>query len=177
MGGVILSVKLRKRIGKAIDLKALAGKNHQLRLETQPGPKDNLGSIFKGPHKRTKFGIVVTIIAKLYEFILKIFINNREVVKEKKKRLFFKMVGAEDLLPYVYAWNRYIWKDELSHTLFWKYVKTYRRLYSLSDFEIEIKGDRKNEEYVKTYSPEEGGKRRKGLSIFILVITRICLLV
>lgn len=98
-GGVILSVKLRKRIGKAIDLKALAGKNHQLRLETQPGPKDNLGSIFKGPHKRTKFGIVVTIIAKLYEFILKIFINNREVVKEKKNVCFSRWLEQKTFFP------------------------------------------------------------------------------
>ena len=50
------------------------------------------------------------------------------------------MYGAKELIPYVYGWNRYIWKDDKSHELFWKYHKIHKKLFKESKFEIEIKG-------------------------------------
>lgn len=44
--GIILEVILIKEYGNRLILKDLADKNHKLRLQTQPGPKYNLGTTY-----------------------------------------------------------------------------------------------------------------------------------
>ena len=120
-------------------LKDLAEKNHHSRKVSQPSPKDNLGSIYANAKKKTLFGYIVNGIAKglalLYGFTGK----KKKQIRDKQREIVLCILQARDLVPYVYGWNRYIWKDELAHTLFWKFDKIHRLLYKSSEFEIEIK--------------------------------------
>lgn len=139
--GVILSVTLRKEYGDKEELKVLADKNHMRRFETQPGPKDNLGSIYSGNHQKSVYNYVIIFLSKICTRLVTLFTS----YKVKQKYIYFSLLGAKDLLPYVRSWNRYIWKDEKSHVLFWKYHRLHKKLYKNSTFEIEIKGERKTE--------------------------------
>lgn len=137
--GIILSVKLKKEQGDAIMLKELAEKNHHSRTVSQPSPKDNLGSIYANAKKKTLLGFIVNGIAKGLAFIYGFTGKKKKQIKDKQKEIVLSLLRARDLLPYVYGWNRYIWKDELAHTLFWKFDKIHKLLYKSNEFEIEIK--------------------------------------
>lgn len=137
--GVILSVKLRKEQGDATLLKNLAEKKHHTRKVTQPSPKDNLGSIYASKQTKTPIGFIVLGIAKVIGLLYGITGKNKKQIRDKQKEIVLTLLQARDLLPYVYGWNRYIWKDELAHTLFWKFDKIHRLLYKYNEFEIEIK--------------------------------------
>ena len=69
------------------------------------------------------------------------FCGNKEMAKDKKKEMFFYLIGAKDLLPDVYNWNRFIWRDESSHRMFEKYLRIHQRLFTGNELEIEIKED------------------------------------
>ena len=140
--GIILSVKLKKEQGDVILLKSLAEKNHHTRKVTQPSPKDNLGSIYASKHTKTPIGYIVLGIAKFFGLIYGLTGKNFKQVRDKQKEIVLTLLQARELLPYVYGWNRYIWKDELAHTLFWKFDKIHRLLYKDNEFEIEIKRKR-----------------------------------
>ncbi len=137
--GVVLSIKLKKEQGDAALLKNLAEKNHHLRKVTQPSPKDNLGSIYASKQEKTLVGFIVTGIARFFGLFYGLTGKNKKQVRDKQKEVVLSLLQARDLLPYVYGWNRYIWKDELAHTLFWKFDKIHRLLYKDNKFEIEIK--------------------------------------
>jgi len=137
--GVILSVKLKKEQGNAILLKNLAEKNHRSRKNSQPSPNDNLGSIYIGRHTKTPVGYIVNGIARVLGFLYGLTGKNKKQIKDKQKEIVLSVLQARDLSPYVYGWNRYIWKDEHAHTLFWKFDRIHRLLYKDNEFEIEIK--------------------------------------
>lgn len=137
--GIILSVKLKKEQGDVILLKDLAEKNHHSRKVSQPSPKDNLGSIYASKQIKTPIGFIVLGIAKFFGLIYGLTGKHKKQIKDKQKEIVLSLLQAKDLVPYVYGWNRYIWKDELAHTLFWKFDKIHRLLYQSSEFEIEIK--------------------------------------
>ena len=59
--------------------------------------------------------------------------------KKKKKEFLFRILGAKEIIPYVYSWNRFMWIDEKSHSLFWKYHELHKKMFNESKFEIEIK--------------------------------------
>jgi UDP-N-acetylenolpyruvoylglucosamine reductase len=140
--GIILSVKLRKEQGDVTLLKNLAEKNHHTRKVTQPSPKDNLGSIYASKQTKTPIGFIVLGIAKVIGLLYGITGKNKKQIRDKQKEIVLTLLQARDLLPYVYGWNRYIWKDELAHTLFWKFDEIHRLLYKDNEFEIEIKRKR-----------------------------------
>lgn len=137
--GVILSVKMRKQYGNIESIRKKAKENHDKRSATQPGPKDNLGSIYKGVPHLTLINMILIGLSKISAYILCLFSKNKPI-KTIQKEIFFALLGSSDLLPYVHSWNRFIWKDEKSHELFWKYHKIHQRLFSEMSFEIEIKG-------------------------------------
>lgn len=136
--GVILSVTLRKEYGNVEEIKALAEENHKRRLKTQPGPQDNLGSIYAIKDGYSRKSWMIRMLASVLCILLKIIKQNK--VSTNRKDLILRFYGAKDLQPYVYGWNRYIWKDEKSHVLFWKFHKIHQKLFNESLFEIEIKG-------------------------------------
>lgn len=136
--GVILSATLQKEYGDTEGIKALADRNHRRRLETQPGPKDNLGSIYAVSNGFSRKGWMIRKLASALCILLRLI--QKDKVSINSKDLILRFCGAKELRPYVYGWNRYIWKDEKSHELFWKFHKIHQKLFNESKFEIEIKG-------------------------------------
>lgn len=136
--GVILSVTLRKEYGDTEEIKALAEKNHKRRLETQPGPKDNLGSIYAVSNGFSRKSWLIRKLASVLCILLRLI--QRDKVSINSKDIILRFYNAKELQPYVYGWNRYIWKDEKSHELFWKFHQIHQKLFNESKFEIEIKG-------------------------------------
>lgn len=137
--GVILELKLKKSKGNPEELKRLALKNHELRKNTQPEAKNSLGSIFRNEGHPTFLYYVLNSISYFYGIFFRLLGKSTDIIKEKRKHLIFTFLGAKDIESYVRRWNWYQWRDEQSHELFWKYVQLHRRLFSRSDFEIEIK--------------------------------------
>lgn len=140
MKGIILSVTLHKVYGDPTTLKKLAEENHQKRLLTQPGPKDNLGSIYAVSNGNTQKSWLIHMLASFLCLPLKLVQKDKVSRSKAHIDIVLCLCGAKDLRPYVYGWNRYIWKDEKSHELFWKFHKIHQRLFNESIFEIEIKG-------------------------------------
>lgn len=140
--GVILSITLKKQIGNVIEIKQKAEYNHQHRKATQPPSNDNLGSIYKTSTGWSYASIFPRMLSNIYCFLLLIWEKDRTKLKRRKTEFILKMLGAKDLVPYVYGWNRYIWKDEKAHVLFWKYHRIHQTMFKQSNFEIEIKGKR-----------------------------------
>lgn len=138
--GIILSVKLRKEYGDSKDIIALAERNHKRRLETQPGPKDNLGSIYAVSNIFSRKSWIIRKFASVLCLFLRLIQKDKASVNRTHKKIILRLYGAKELQPYVYGWNRYIWKDEKSHDLFWKFHKIHQKLFTESKFEIEIKG-------------------------------------
>lgn len=98
------------------------------RKATQPGPLNNLGSIYCSEQEYTIYGRTITILARLLSFI------------NKKNILYNVLLLSRKLylLPYVYQWNRYIWKDKQSHEFWLSYVSLHNKIFRYDKFEIEI---------------------------------------
>ena len=136
--GVILSSKLKIEKGNATELKAIADKNHELRKQTQPAPKNNLGTIYCELGNRTKFGRIIGIVGGVYFRLLKL--KGYDFAKRSYLRELFelKLAGGHKCLPYLEK-GRFIWKDERADNVFEKYQKVINRLYRHPRLEIEIK--------------------------------------
>lgn len=136
---VILTVKLRREIGNTEELKNIAALNHRSRQETQPEAKNSLGSIFIDNGRPTMLNRALSVVIKPYTLILKVKGYTPKQILDKRKKLIFYLLGAKDVEPYVSHWNWYQWTDARSYNLFWKFVRLHHRLFSKSEFEIEIK--------------------------------------
>lgn len=137
---IILTATLRRIVGDATTLRKIADENHRKRRASQPGPKNGLGSIFGVSGSPTPLQKRLNIIADKYEKILRWMGADIKTQREKKTHLILRLLGESSLQPYVRALNWYQWNDDLSHQLFWRYVQLHRKLFTRSDFEIEIKG-------------------------------------
>lgn len=137
INGVILAAKLRKSIGNKDILLKLAENNHENRLKYQPGPCNNLGSVFATGEATLRLRIV-SAIGYLFSQVLNLMGLNKNS-RERRMKLQLFLLGYYDLHPYVWEWNRYIWKDENAHVLFDRYVEMYRKCFNNSHLEIEIK--------------------------------------
>lgn len=140
--GIILSVKLERRLGDKNVINAKAEQNHQKRKATQPPAQNNLGSIYRNSSRMTIVGYCLKGIVGLYGFFAQMTGMKRDELTRKKQSLTLSLIGAKDLIPYVYSWNRFIWKDANAHKLFWKFHQKHQLLFKNSDFEIEIKGNK-----------------------------------
>lgn len=140
--GVILSVTLKKKLGNKSEIKKIAVQNHARRKTSQPPAQNNLGSIYRSSSKMTLIGFFLKVVSILYGLVGRLICRDKKELARHKKTFIFGLIGAKDLIPYVYSWNRYIWKDSKAHSLFWKFHKKHQLLYKRSDFEIEIKGSR-----------------------------------
>lgn len=136
--GVILSAVLKRELGDADVIKEKSEIIHNDRKIKQPSAKDNLGSIFVTSTKPTFLNRFLQILSKSLEYTLWSHIKDKKQMSDRKKVFYLRILGASDLIPYVYDWNRYIWKDKRSHVLFERYVKLHRKLFYDNDFEIEI---------------------------------------
>lgn len=131
--GVVLYVTLHKKNGNSNDLKNIAERNHQIRINLQPSGYNNLGTTFNGGTQPTLKGFVFICAEKIIRIIL----------GKKDSRVSYpillKLIGKSKFIPYVYYWNRYLFLDEKSHELFNEYFAFVKTLYKDARLEIEIK--------------------------------------
>lgn len=133
MQGVILQVVLNKKQGNSEELKAIAERNHHIRISQQPSGANNLGTTINGGKEPTFKG-------KLFIFLER-FVKIIYGIKDSRKSfpIVLKITGNSEYVPYVYYWNRYMFNDEKSHILFPKYIDFIKSLYKDVRLEIEIK--------------------------------------
>lgn len=136
--GIILCASFKLIKGYAAVLQEKAACNHRKRVETQPGPQNNLGSIYGETGNVTICFKIIKLIAQLLTIIV-IPMVGRKNLTEVTMRIILTILGCRKLQPYLYSWNRFIWKDEKSHELFWEYLRLHDRLYKNSKLEIEIR--------------------------------------
>lgn len=149
--GIILTVTLNCKKGNSEEIKLKAQQNHHMRISKQPPSQNNLGSIYGDVEKWSILGTLLNGIVGLYGLIYRLKCKDKVELNKRKRALLLKLIGAEDIEPYLYNWNRYIWKDADAHRLFWKYHRKHQLLFKKSAFEIEIKG--KNEDWNTNFSP------------------------
>lgn len=133
MQGVILQVVLNKIQGNSEELKAIAERNHQIRISQQPSGSNNLGTTINGGKEPTFKG-------KLFIFLER-FVRRISGTKDSRRSfpIVLKITGNSKFVPYVYYWNRYMFLDEKSHLLFDEYFEFIGSLYKDARLEIEIK--------------------------------------
>lgn len=136
--GVILRVILNIENGDSCFLKKTAEKNHQLRLETQPSPKNNLGTTYHQFGEYTTFGYIISRFGGLYCVILKLLGINYMERNKRRDNFEISLAGGRDVIPYLFNRGRFIWKDDNADTKFIKYQKIIHRIYKNPQLEIEI---------------------------------------
>ena len=134
---VIISVLLRADRGSKADVIKQAVFNHNKRKQTQPPAQGTLGSVFGNEGRPSLLNLVIACITKIYALLLKY--TGGSDIEKKRKHLTFCLLRAKDVEPYVHHWNCYWWRDDNAHSLFWKYVRLHRMMFTRSEFEIEIK--------------------------------------
>ena len=126
--GVILRIRLALEKGSAEEEILKATEASTNRKKTQPGPLNNLGSIYSSKQTYTFKGRFLTLIAKGLSLL-----NRKSMLHNV-----LLLTGKKSLLPYVCHWNRYIWKDEKAHNLWPMFVKLHAQIFRNDKFEIEI---------------------------------------
>ena len=133
LDGIILRVFLRKIKGVVEELQKKAEENHQHRKEFQPSGVNNLGTTFNGGRHLTIKGWIF----KKTERCIQMLSHNNDT--RKSFPIVLKIYGKSCFVPYVYYWNRYLFKDVRSHELFPKYEQFVKTLYKDVKLEIEIR--------------------------------------
>ena len=130
--GTILTVTFEEIKGDVEKMKKKAQFAHEDRLKNQPGPVNNLGSIFK----RDELTILGTWLRRIGRYTAKIIKIPEDSHSILKLKLF--LAGYYDLEKYLFDINRFIWKDSTSHKAFERYLDLRKKLYKNNDLEIEI---------------------------------------
>lgn len=128
--GVILSVKLKKKKGNISEIKSKADEAHRLRVKTQPGAQNNLGSCFSSGER--------TFFYKVLQKILRIYLKLTKQPQSKILPLTLIIMGYKHLIPYLHDMNRFIWIDEKASVAFEDYVRLYKYLHTGANMEINI---------------------------------------
>jgi len=127
--GVIVSVSLRKELGDIVALEERANEVHMMRLATQPGAANNLGTTFL-LSEPTFYGIFFNIIKKIHS----LFSWGSSVSDSIHFSL--KVFGESDFIPYTYILNRYMFIDQKSHEQFYDYCNFLSFLYNKVELKI-----------------------------------------
>lgn len=130
--GVILEVALHKKQGDPDLLLRIAADNHAIRKREQPGAANNLGTTFIGAVLTRKGRILYKI-----ERVIRKISRTKDI--RKTMPWAFRLFGVSRFAPYIYYWNRYMFLDERSHTLFPQYVVFLQTIYQDLSLEIEIR--------------------------------------
>ena len=128
MKGIILSCSLKLTMGDSGKEKRTAEGIHVWRVKNQPGPLNNLGTTAL-LNNHSKYGFLAFSIAKLVAF------GRSPIIK---KNLVLKMLGASHLSPYLFGYNRFIWKDPKAHEFFYDYIRFINKAYKYPKLEIEV---------------------------------------
>lgn len=130
--GTILTVTFEKVNGDKEESRRKAVYAHKHRLMTQPGPVNNLGSIFKNSTP-TRYGNWIRRIGKYSAKFLRLPENDHKILKLK-----LLLCGYPALAKYLFDLNRFIWTDDNAHKAFDDYLNLRNKLYKHNDFEIEV---------------------------------------
>ena len=139
ISGVIISAKLRRKIGDKKKIEELAKRYHNLRQSSQPSPNNNLGSIFKYRKNLTLKGIIVK---GLSAFIAKLTSSNASPtsLSKKKTTIACRLLNKGEISEFLpYGFNRYIWSSYSAHEHFDSYISMYKEIFKNAELEIEIK--------------------------------------
>lgn len=128
--GIILSVKLSKKKGNLAEIKHKSQEAHRLRIKTQPGPQNNLGSCFMSGTR--------TFLFKMISKVVHVYLKLKKKNLQKSLSIILQLLRHKHLIPYLYNWNRFIWKDEQAAVVFDDYVKLYKRLHKGAKLEINV---------------------------------------
>lgn len=131
--GVILQIKLLRKIGNPEELTKIAEQNHIIRQKEQPSGVNNLGTTFNGGSKLTIKGMVFTFLQKTIQFVS----GSSDEKKSFTKTL--RLYGKRKFIPYLFSPKRYMFNDEKSHELFDEYYTFMKSLYKDFRLEIEIR--------------------------------------
>lgn len=131
--GVILRIKLLRRMGNAKELIKLAERNHLIRKASQPSSANNLGTTFIGGDQYTIKGRFFSLLEKTIQVLSGT--TDRRESYPKALRLF----GKSKFTPYLFNPKRYMFVDEQSHFLFDEYCAFLKSLYKDIRLEIEIR--------------------------------------
>lgn len=126
--GVILSCNLRLEKGEIEEERKIADIIHNWRLQNQPGPLNNLGTTAL-LSTRSIYGLFTFSIAKLLDLCHS---------SHKKDYLALKIMGVKHLSPYLFGYNRFIWKDIKAHDYFSDYLSFINKAYKNPKLEIEV---------------------------------------
>lgn len=140
MRGVILSVKLKKVYGDLEQVNLQAQRNHEIRKNTQPGPNNNLGSVFCGCDNLTIKGVVIKAVSAVFANLMHPKVKSEDLYREKTE-IACKLMNRKELAKFLpYGFNRYIWNTPEAHRLFDSYVDALGSIYKNPKLEIEIRG-------------------------------------
>lgn len=129
--GVILRAYFKIRKGDIDQLKAKAEENSRIRKETQPGPAQNLGSVFGYMGKATlKYKFLRKAIKLKY-----ILLHHRKASEDDIVKTTLKIFHKSYLCHYIEK-TRWIWKDDKAYGLFDEYVEFMKKLYPSLTIEI-----------------------------------------
>lgn len=128
--GVILQVFMKINRGNAEELSRIAEKNHQIRMQRQPSPANNLGTTFVLGNPNLA-GRMCNFLERWLQRWTKNDVTSFSCL--------LKILGKGRFAPYTYRKERYMFLDEKSHVLFPKYVKFIKGLYPEAQLEIEIR--------------------------------------
>ena len=131
--GVIIKIRLNKKVGNADELMQIAEKNHRHRKKMQPSAANNLGTTFNGGSKPTIKGFMFKKMERIIGFIF--WTKDSRFTYPK----LLKLIGKGKFEPYIYYWNRYMFQDANSHLLFPEYIDFVKSLYKDARLEIEIR--------------------------------------
>lgn len=138
--GTILRVTINKIKGDEEELREKARLCTQLRKDTQPSPKCNLGTTYCDFGERTTLGLVIGKLGGLYVRLLKLLMLSESKRNKLRWHFEFSLAGGKSVIPYLFSPERFIWKDERAHEVFIKYQALLNRLYRNPKMEIEIRG-------------------------------------
>lgn len=130
--GTILTATFEKVKGDATEINNKAEQAHKDRLATQPGPLNNLGSIFK-KDELTNYGIWINRIARYTAKLLHKPESHHSIIK-----LQCTLAGFPKLAKYLFNLNRFIWQDKNAHIAFKQYLELRKKIFKHNNLEIEI---------------------------------------
>lgn len=129
--GIIVSVSLRKEIGDVVALKERANEVHVMRLATQPGAANNLGTTFL-LSEPSFYGTIFNMVKKIHSVL------SRNSSISASFHFALKVFRKSKYIPYTYILNRYMFIDYSSHEQFYDYCKFLSFLYDKVELEIEV---------------------------------------
>lgn len=130
--GIILTIVFAKILGNVDEIRQKAVIAHEDRIQTQPGPTNNLGSIFKKDELTTK-GKWICRICRFAAKILHMSEHDHFILKLK-----LLLAGYPHLEKYLFDTNRFMWVDNNSRNAFNVYLQFRKVMYKYNEFEIEI---------------------------------------